>query len=435
MTFIGKIREKIKTDGLLAPGDGVLVALSGGADSVALLLALNELSSFSLAAAHLNHGIRGEEADRDEAFCRELCKNLGIKFFSAHTDVPSVAKKNRISLETAARDERYGFLSETARGLGCCIATAHNANDNLETLLFNMGRGTSIRGLCGIPVARLDSAGVKIIRPLLCVSRREIEEYLSEKGQSYCTDSTNLADDATRNRLRHFVVPQFLNTFPEGLTAVSRMTGLIADDEAYLSKQAEELVKRYRQEGVAAFEAAHISILSRSVRMICEKLCGRGLEEVHIRALCDMVASGRGECALPGGRVVIRRNRLVLARDAAQAPVPVSLKEGIYPLWDGWYAEVCSEYTQIYRGVHKNATYTAESRDILLCNDAVFRTRQAGDSVFLPKRRVTKPLKKLLNELKVPVDERDRMPVLAVGSRVVLLPIEEFNTAFPAGEG
>lgn len=429
--MLRKIRSTLEKNGVDIHSTPILVALSGGADSVSLLLALKELGAKHLAAAHVNHCIRGDEADRDQDFCRELCEKNGIEFLSARINVPDRAKKNKISLETAARDERYAYLLKTAREKGYTLLTAHNANDNLETVLFNLGRGTSAKGLKGIPVSRLDKENVRIVRPLLYVTREEIENYLAEKDQSYCIDSTNLKDDATRNRLRHFVVPQFLDAFPEGLSAVSRMTALLSADIAYLEKQAEGLIERYNEKGIDAFKGEDIAIVSRAVKSICESLCKRNLSEAHISAVCDMIESRKGECALPNGIVILSDNKLSLLSETDSDCVQVSeieYKQGIYMLWDGYVAEVTEEYTQIYSDVHKTITYRVKNCDILHKEKAVFRTRRAGDKVYLPKRRVTKTLKKLLNEKKINYNYRDRLPLLAVDDQVVLMPIDEFES-------
>lgn len=429
--MLKKIRSTLQKNGVDILSTPILVALSGGADSVSLLLALKELNAKNLAAAHVNHCIRGAEADEDEDFCKELCERNGIRFFVSRIDVPECARKNKLSLETAAREERYAYLSKVARENGYTLLTAHNANDNLETVLFNLGRGTSAKGLKGIPVSRLDKENVRIVRPLLYVTREEIEEFLEKRNQAYRTDSTNLKDDATRNRLRHFVVPQFLAAFPDGLSAVSRMTSLLSADTAYLEKKAEKLIERYNEEGIDVFRNEDVAIVSRAVKSICESLCNRELSEIHIRAVCDMTASRRGECALPNGIVVIDGNRLVLRSEADSdcgQICEISYGQGVYPLWDGYVAEVSEEYTQIYSGVNKTITYKVANCDILQKEKAVFRTRRVGDRVYLPKRKVTKTLKKLFNEEKTDIKKRDRLPLLAVDHRVLLMPVDEFKS-------
>jgi len=170
----------------------VLAALSGGADSCCLLLALSKLGEkygFSLCALHVNHMIRGDEADRDESFARELCETAGCEFFCEKVDIPSLAKERGVSLELCARDVRYSLFEEYCTKYGFdAVAVAHNSGDNAETVLFNLTRGSSIKGLCGIPPKRKLGDSAKIIRPLIYVTRHEIEAFLKEEGASFVTD-------------------------------------------------------------------------------------------------------------------------------------------------------------------------------------------------------------------------------------------------------
>ena len=201
--MIDKIFRHIKDNKLLSDGDTVVCGLSGGADSVGLLLALYELREklgINVEALHVNHCLRGEESDRDEEFCCQLCSRLGIPFSAFRVDVKSYAKEHSLSDEEAARKLRYGVFEANSQGKK--IATAHNANDNLETVILNLARGSALKGMAGIPVRRNN-----IIRPLLTVSREEIEAFLSERGQEFVTDSTNLSDDYTRNKIRHKIIP------------------------------------------------------------------------------------------------------------------------------------------------------------------------------------------------------------------------------------
>ncbi len=191
------VKQTIEDYHMLNPGEPVLAALSGGADSVALLRALLALG-YPVRAFHLNHCLRGAESDRDEAFCRALCERLGVPLTVERIDVG--AQTAGEGIEAAARRIRYERLVAAAQGAK--IATAHTADDNLETMLFHLARGTGPKGLAGIPPVRGD-----IIRPLIGAERAQVEAYLSELGQDFVTDSTNLSDDYTRNRIRHEVVP------------------------------------------------------------------------------------------------------------------------------------------------------------------------------------------------------------------------------------
>lgn len=231
----------------LTQGAKVLVALSGGADSVALLLSLREHGSFELCAAHLNHGIRGEEAQRDCDFCVELCKSLSVPIVTQALDVPALAKKNGHTLEQEARLQRYSFLRQAMRDFGAeCIATAHHSDDQAETVLMHLIRGTGLGGLAGMSCRSGD-----IIRPLLDLSKQDILLYLKGKNQPYCIDSTNLQTDATRNRIRLEVMPRLAELNPAIVSSLCSMAELVSVDEDYLqqlSVLAEERCKLNRHE-------------------------------------------------------------------------------------------------------------------------------------------------------------------------------------------
>lgn len=218
----------------------ILVGFSGGADSTALLDRLSRLPGYSVAAVHVNHGIRGEEAIRDREFCRGFCRDRGIPFFCLDADVPAMRRQGE-SLETAARRVRYGYFAAVMGEQDYpLLAVAHNADDNLETVLFRICRGTGLRGLCGIPPVRAFGSGY-LVRPLLGVSREEILRYLGERELSYVTDSTNEETDAARNRLRLTVIPALRAATGDPVAGVTRMTRLLAADSRYLEAEATRL--------------------------------------------------------------------------------------------------------------------------------------------------------------------------------------------------
>lgn len=218
------------------PSSGICtVAFSGGADSTALLLCLYQLRealSIDLRAVHVHHGIRGEEADRDAAFCKQICEKYGIPLQTVYVDVPAYAKENRLSVETAARKLRYQAL-ESAAPEGE-IATAHHAGDHAETVLFHLLRGSGMKGLRGI----LPRSG-RIIRPLLNAEKPEILAFLERCGETFVEDSTNFNDESSRNRLRADLIPLLMRENPAVLRHIARTAEILTEDEAYLSDQAE----------------------------------------------------------------------------------------------------------------------------------------------------------------------------------------------------
>lgn len=267
----------------------ICVALSGGADSVSLLIALNALSEelhLELSACHLNHALRGEASDRDELFCRELCERLGVPFYSRKINVAELAEKHE-SIEQAARRVRYAFFEEALGHFGAnVLATAHNANDNAETVLLNLTRGTGLKGLCGIPPVRAFGENIenrRVIRPLIYCERAQIEAFLKGRGQASVTDATNLSEDYTRNKIRRRVLPELAEINPSILAVIARMTNNLRADSEFLDALAEEALAKARQgRGWNALELSKLPkpIKARAVRKI---LNGGGIEPSALR--------------------------------------------------------------------------------------------------------------------------------------------------------
>lgn len=283
--FIEKVRRADSDYGMFGSA-AVCAALSGGADSVSLLLALRELSEesgFALSACHLNHGLRGEESDRDMRFCEELCERLQIPLTARKINVAALAEKHE-SVEETARRVRYGFFREALSALGenAVLATAHTANDNAETVLINMTRGTGLAGLCGIPPVR--SLGeFKVVRPLIYCTRADVEEFLAARGQDFVTDRTNLSEEYTRNKIRRRVLSEILEINPSALETLGRMTKTLREDNAFLEEQAAKALADNRAgRGYNAAELSRLPapIRSRAVRRI---LAEGGIEPSALR--------------------------------------------------------------------------------------------------------------------------------------------------------
>lgn len=235
--FIGNVLRAVHDFGMAEGAGCVVAALSGGADSVSLLRALKSSENIlgaDVRACHLNHGLRGADSDSDEAFCERLCEKLGVPLDVRRLDVNALREKHE-SVEEAARRLRYDFFREVACSVGGVVATAHTASDNAETVLFNLVRGTGASGLCGIPPVRR-SEGLTVIRPLIYCTRGEVEGYLSELGQDYVTDKSNLNVDYSRNRIRLNVIPELEKINPALSQSVSRMTKSLRADNSYLDE-------------------------------------------------------------------------------------------------------------------------------------------------------------------------------------------------------
>ena len=224
-----KVERYINKHKLLNPSELYIVALSGGADSVALLLLLKN-AGFNVHAAHCNFRLRGAESDRDEVFCVELCHRLGVELHRVHFDTREYAELHKVSIEMSARELRYKWFEQLREDIGAAgICVAHHRDDSVETVILNMVRGTGVHGLVGIR-----PRNGYILRPLLCVSRDEIEGFLTSCGQKYITDSTNLEDEATRNKVRHHIIPELQQLNGKALENIQRMTERMAAVEELL---------------------------------------------------------------------------------------------------------------------------------------------------------------------------------------------------------
>lgn len=397
--MINSVITAIERFSLIEKGDTVTVALSGGADSVALLHALWSLKdkySLNLKAAHLNHMIRGGEADRDEAFVKALCDKFDVPIVTEQIDVPKIAKENHQSLELAAREVRYDFLNRNAEGL---IATAHTASDNAETMVLNLTRGTGLQGLCGIPKKR----GV-FIRPLILCSREMIEVYCAENSLSFVTDSTNLSDDYTRNKIRHKVVSELRYINPSLEATISRTSEILAEDQAALNLWAEDvLFKSLTDNGLLVENITNLppAVAKRVIKKYSETLFeDLALDYNHLNALYELSLNG-GKISLPND-------------------LYGELKDGILKIGDGT-ADNLPEYA--VKLVYSQNVHNLLSIDLIDCDKIVgspiIRTRQEGDKIRLKNRGCTKSLNKLFTENKIEPSFRDNIPVIADDEGVI----------------
>lgn len=246
-----KVLEFINDNEMIRHGDSVVVGLSGGADSVCLILLLDEIRKdieFDIKAVHINHGIRGENADRDEAFSKALCERLSIPFESFHVDVPSLAKNSGLTLEEAGRNARYECYSK----VGKLVALAHHIDDQAETVLFNIVRGSGIKGVGGIEPVK-EKNDITVIRPLLCISREEIIKYLEENGEPFCTDETNLENDYSRNLIRNEIMKEFNSIQPQSARHIADMATELREAEAFIY---DEAVSLFNEVATADYEVS-----------------------------------------------------------------------------------------------------------------------------------------------------------------------------------
>lgn len=407
-----KVEKTLLDYSMLCDNDKVVVALSGGADSVALLYTLNSLKekyNFTLYACHLNHMIRGEEAFRDENFVKNLCESLGVELFLKREDVVKTAEKEKLSLELCGRNLRYNFFAELSQKLCAKIATAHTASDNVETVLFNVARGTSLTGLCGIKPKR-----DYIIRPLIMCSRQEVEQYCKENSLEFVTDSSNLTDDYTRNNIRHNCVPTLKTVNPDLCFSVSRMCSDMNDIKDFLDKISEKEIKNCKTEyGYSCKKLLKLdrAVLTNSLGIIAKRN-GADVSHRHIELIVEKMSDG-GCVDLPDNkRCVCKQGILRIVSECED------MKEQECPISESSYFKYISK--EEIKNVNKKLLKYCISCDIITENTLV-RTKREGDRFTLPQRLVTKSLKKLFNELKIPAEKRSSLLVVANNSDVLFV--------------
>lgn len=396
------------------PIDGlILAAVSGGADSICLLTALLELSEkrgFLVAAAHFNHRLRGSESDRDAQFVAGFCRERNVRLYNGGGNVLEYAAGRRIGIEEAAREMRYAFFCKTAKNIDAKrIATAHTADDNAETFLLNLVRGTGLRGLGGIPPVREN-----IIRPMLTITKSDVLFFLSQRSIAYVEDSSNTLDIYARNLIRHRVIPVLREINPRFAETVTSAAALVRDDEAYINGEAERFINDYFKNG--ALCVSSLLMLPRPVSSRVIRLAsGKCLSNVHVSAVLNMCRSDAvsGETAIPSGSVFREYDRLVFT----EKPVPSSfapseLLIGGSVVIPELGLTVSSMPTICKEKINKSLNTFLFKYDNI-CGKIVIRPRQTGDKIELFGRSGTKTLKKLFIEERIPFRKRHLIPVIA----------------------
>lgn len=406
----------------MLPQNGlILAAVSGGADSMCLLHILSALSgaqNFSVAAVHYNHRLRGAESDGDEAFLRDYCATVGIPIYVGAGDVLDEARKSGEGIEEAARRMRYAFFYETAEKLGAArIATAHNADDNAETVLLHLCRGAGLNGLCGIPPVRGN-----IVRPLLTVTRSEIEQYLNENGVPHREDSSNSEDTYARNRIRHHVMPVMKSINPAFSEIVLSSTTLFRRDESFLFSLAEKFTDEYFSSGLISRREL-LSLPKAVSSRVIRAICGDALTSSHVDSVLELAENGgaSSSLSLPGMTLRCEYDSLRFNAETHGGFAPAELLPGctvkIPELGLAFHCE-----KDILSGeIHKSLTTFLFKYDNI-CGNMVIRPRQVGDCIRLSPSSGKKSLKKLFIDKKIPVGNRSMIPVIADSAGVLAIP-------------
>lgn len=411
---------------LFMPDHRVIAACSGGADSMALLLFLLRHAAelqIMVEACHVNHGLRGAEADRDQKFVEDFCRDHGVILHLFSAPAQGIVPPENAG-EDWARRLRYGFF-EQLTGEGACVATAHTLTDQSETLLFRMARGTGVHGMAGIPARRPG-----FVRPLLCLTRAETEAYCEALGQTWVTDGTNLNDDYARNRLRHHALPALRAVNPAAEQAMGRLAEQMTRTDAYLARRAAALLEKAALPGeenrwqLGTLQEADPVELEYALHALVGQW--RDPEEKYIALLAECVAAGNGAVQLLPG-VSCRAEKgvfLCSVEKKAEAPAPpMPLQPGDFLLPGGYALHITAEkYEKKVKSaiVHKkDLKWVADYAKIQ--TGTILRTRRPGDTFAEAGRGVSKSLKKLYNELSVPPEERELWPLLAAEDRVLWL--------------
>ncbi len=420
-----KIQGVIVRWNMLPPGCTVVVGLSGGADSLTLahfLLKYGKPRHIRLIAAHINHGLRGEEADGDERFVSRWCGENGVELKLLHADVRALAAEKSEGLEECGRNVRYGFFKELA-GENGKIATAHTLSDSTETVLMNLTKGAGTRGLRGIPPVRGN-----IVRPLIGITRAEVEAYCAHYGLHYVTDSTNFEAEYERNKIRLGVIPVLREINPAFESAVFGMTGRLSEDDEYLNKLAHERLEAaacpggYRLETLRELPGP---LLSRAIAMGVERVRRVRLESRHIEAVAEIVREGTGSATVAGRiQCTAQGNTLSIAAGSDPASfgewsVPFIAPKTVLP--DGRTLTVVKLTEKELEKCHKfnKLLFNNLINYDTISSTTSVRNRRNGDTFRPAGRGVTKSLKKLFNEGAVAPSQRGKIVMLESGGEII----------------
>ena len=474
-----RVREMAERKNLLTQGAGVVVGFSGGSDSLCLLILLRELAEemkLSLTAVHVNHGIRGEEAERDEAFCRETCERWNVPFRSVRIDVPALAKERGTGLEETGRTERYRIFEEIATGVGATrVAVAHHADDNAETILMHLVRGSGLRGLTGIPAdsTPFTDKNIHLIRPLLPIGKSDILEELRRRGVEYCEDATNYEAEGDRNTLRNRVMPLLAQLNSRAGEHIASAGAHLSAAWQLLDELAEkEFARLYRgQNGPAAegdrtghepgagrtrgcheldtegLAALPYALRSEVAMRYLATVCGRrkNLTDEHaemVIRLCDSKVST--EATFPYGVTLVRGYRSILPKGETEVfagrheIARRELERGVRVTFYGARPRVLAFAVRNREDCVKNPDnpYTKWFDYDTMGKACVIRTRRPGDRITVTFDGHTQSVQDVFVNRKVPRAEREALPLVLTAdeSAVIWIPGVRSSEAYRVTE-
>ena len=398
-----KVEQFINKHKLLELNELYIVALSGGADSVTLLLLLKN-AGFNVHAAHCNFHLRGDESDRDEVFCMEFCQGLGVELHRAHFDTREYAELHKLSIEMAARELRYKWFEQLRKDIGAAgICVAHHRDDSVETVLLNLVRGTGLRGLTGI-----QPRNGYILRPLLCVSRAEVEAFLAEKGQKYVMDSTNLEADVQRNIIRLEVLPMLRKLNPAVAENIQRTAENLTEAQQVLSS----IISSINSSNV--LNLSNLEQYSSSEYLVFEWLKKYGFNGNQVRQILD-AETGRVVSSVTGYDVLKDRGRLIV-EPALEPFRPVRIpEEGTYILGDKERFSVSRKPRYVSK---ETLVATLDAAKVQF--PLTIRRVEVGDWMQPYGMKGKKLLSDLMTDLKMTVFEKRRQLVVVDSQGIVV---------------
>ena len=448
--FFKKVQKQIEEKNMIAENDRIILGLSGGADSVCLLLLLSKLREvlrFSLEAIHVEHGIRGEESKEDARFAEALCKQLQVSYQMMSVDVPAYAAQMGLGFEEAARILRYEIFEQVAEGKNAKIALAHHMEDNAETILFQMVRGSSLTGLCGISPVRQGHSGVTYIRPLLSVRRSEIEGYLQMQKQPYRTDSTNQELEYSRNYLRNVVLPELTQINQQAIAHINETATQLSELRDFLDEQVELHWKNvaHIDEDVVldltTLKPLHLVLQKEIIYRAIGIMAGgkKDISSVHVEQVLDLIDNQSGkEVTLPNGLIAVKENttiRLLVQRSTGNkieenAAYQVGEEEVNSLLENGQTlcialgkakkkVRISIVAKEPFMSLIPQKTYTKWFDYDKMKHGFCIRTRQSGDYLICDAAGHKKKLKQYLIDEKIPVTKRDEVLIFAQDHRVL----------------
>ena len=423
--MLQRTAEYMKQWKMAEPGEKLVIGLSGGVDSVCLFHILKSLG-YELEVVHVHHGIRGEEADRDEAFVKGLCEKNNCSFHGFRFDVPNLSKKWHMSVEETGRKLRRQCFLEVLEKTGAkAIALAHHGNDRAETVLFHMTRGTGIKGLSSMKPAK-----GRIIRPLLWAERKEIEQYIQKMGYEFVEDASNATLDYTRNKIRHQIIPILEEINPQSVPHILAVSEKLSGISAYIDREAEKLCRlsavMYRNEvQILKFafyqgdEVLRIPVLQKCVEYLTGSLVN--ITEEHLQKLLALFEMQAGkELHLPERLTAVRTYdgiRMFFKEEKVQE-VPVKITgEGTYE-FGGQTFLISVEYWD-ERKIFPIKNYTKYFDYDKIIDSIFLRTRESGDFLEINKDHGRKSLQDYMVNEKIPKDQRDKIILLADGSHIL----------------